>query len=215
MKSTIILGKRGWGKSFLHARLIANVERCLTVNTLGDFPFVNHATSVDVQGLINLRHVAGQFQLHMPHLVHKYIDPNQVFSTACRLLVLWGRAKIFSEENPVMLAIDEVQTYCDRYDLPPYFTDIVNVGRHFGIHYSVNTRRYPEIHKDLIGNANEFYAGPSMDTNDMKRMEYIFGKATVAKFLSKNIPHGFLHRSEIDTVDIAIAHKGGVTYHAL
>lgn len=212
MNSIVILGKKGWGKSYLHARLLAQCNHSLCVNTVGDFPFIVKPISLNIKGLTNIRHLQAQYQVDMKQIAKHTSNIQAFFDNICRLLILWGRGEKL--QNGFMFAVDEIQAFSPSNTMPAYLSEIVNLGRHFGIDYSFNTRRYPEIHKDIIANATEFYAGYSMDMNDTKRMEYIFGRENVARFLAKQIPHSFLHKTDT-AIDIALANVRGITYESI
>ena len=211
MNSIVILGKRGWGKSYLHARILAQCPYYLCIDTVGDIEFVDKPVTLTAKGIINIRHVQAQYRISIPDLVKTTSDIQSFFNNICRLLLLWGRG---GKLQGFMFAVDEIQYFSGKLVMSDYLAEIVNLGRHFGIDYSFNTRRYPEIHKDIIANATEFYAGYSMDINDLKRMEYIFGKDNVSRFLDKQIPYGFLHKTDT-VVDIALANDGGITYDSI
>lgn len=202
MKSMLILGKRGSGKTFLMSyKLRNNVEHSLSIDTLGDMQKLHRPIILHINTLPNVRQMIAHYSLPMPEWVrHNGQMPKEIFFSVCDLLLDYGKSGYF--QYPFVLAVDEIQTYCDRYDMPKPFADIVNIGRHYNLYYYVNSRRYPEIHKDIVGNTEEIYAGASLDVNDVNRLCEIFGKDNTMRFVQRNIEHGFLYRDGYDKVSI-------------
>jgi len=203
MNSIVIMGRRGSGKTYLMSYLIyTRAQHSLSIDTLGDMEKIHKPFILKIHTIPNIRLMIAHYSIPIPDWIRASgMNSKEIAFNICDLIMDYGKKGYF--QYPFVIAIDEIQTYCDRFELMSPLNNIVNIGRHYNISFYVNSRRYPEIHKDFIGNAEEIFAGPTMDVNDIKRMCEIFGKDNTNRFVNRNIANSFLYRNNTDNVCIA------------
>lgn len=139
----------------------------------------------------------------IPSFIKAGYTPNDIFTLVCESVSIIGKNS--NTHLPIIIAIDDMEYFMpSSTQMPLAFENIVRYARHWGIYYWVNTRRYTEIHKEIIASINHFYIGPSMDGNDQKRIEYHMGREALQS-LSRSPEYTFLYKDNADKVCLVTA----------
>jgi len=131
-KSILIVGKRGYGKTY-DTNSLANIFMLCGWK-------VHAVTSVD-------GHISGQ--------PHNYITAGETPLESAFVAALQDVTGYDSSGNQVKkpqracVVIDEVDMYCSNRKMSPALQKLINYGRHYGIWIVYNARRAANIHKDL------------------------------------------------------------------
>lgn len=169
---SIILGKRGCGKSTLAKELLRKTpfNRVIVVDTLGE-----HAKGRKVVRTVPelLAAVRGkQFNLAV-----QFTDAQDGFVWAC---------KAAYAAQDLMLFCEEVDFYIKANYAPEAFSVLVRYGRHKGVAMMCISRRPPDLWRNLTANADSLYIFQTTEPRDIRYLsEFMGGEAERLKGLGK------------------------------
>jgi hypothetical protein len=176
------IGRKGEGKSYFMSYNLCSLGdtfQVIVIDTHGDFIIKSiFRISSDKQSLEQISK-GYNLLIDIPAFVRLGYDRTAVFNIVCKYIYSLGFSNQL--EKPIVLAIDDCDMYFDRYDLPISLSNIIKYGRHFGIYFHGNTRRYTEIPKDIFTNTDKTYIGKSPEINDRKRIIELAGKDYLEK----------------------------------
>lgn len=168
-KITLILGKRGTGKSYLAAKLILSERRLLIYDTLSEYE----------AGVIFNTEQAEQFKEFWRHvyrrnfrLVYRPLNPEAEIDEIAELVFALG---------DMTFLVEEVDCYCTSYQISDAFAHIIQRGRHKNISLIGVTQRPFGIHRLLTSQAKEIYIFGTNEPRDRDYLKLLLGEQIEAK----------------------------------
>jgi DNA helicase HerA-like ATPase len=168
-KITLILGKRGTGKSYLANKLIQSERRLLIYDTLSEYE----------TGVIFDTEHAEQFKEYWRHvyrrnfrLIYRPLNPEAEIDEIAELVFALG---------DMTLLVEEVDCYCTSYQISDAFAHIVQRGRHKNISLIGVTQRPFGIHRLLTSQAKEIYVFGTNEPRDRDYLKLLLGEQIEAK----------------------------------
>lgn len=159
-ETTLVLGHRGSGKSTWLAQHIEGYRPFILVDPLFDPKY----EKLGLYKVASMPELLQLFKTGNPQRI--YISPNpKAFDLLCGMVLARGN---------LTLVIDEVDQYQDNYDIPPYFRQILKIGRHKGVNVVMVARQPKEIHKFLRSQASRFIIFP-LGGEDCRELEEHIG----------------------------------------
>jgi len=168
-KITLIFGKRGTGKSYLAAKLIAEERRLLIYDTLSEYD----------AGVIFDTEQAEQFKEFWRHvyrrnfrLVYRPLNPQAEIDEIAELVFALG---------DMTFLVEEVDCYCTSYQISDAFAHIIQRGRHKNISLIGVTQRPFGISRLLTSQAKEIYVFGTNEPRDRDYLKLLLGEAIEPK----------------------------------
>jgi hypothetical protein len=84
--------------------------------------------------------------------------------------------------SPFCLFIDEADMYGHAAYNHPALKELTRYGRHWGVTFIINSRRYAELPKDWTSGADVILAGRSMDPRDEEAVSRIYGREALSEW---------------------------------
>lgn len=161
-KVTLILGKRGSGKSFLLKKIIARERRFLIYDTLGEYSDGIIFTDVNELHGFWKNHLFDSFRL-----IYQPLKPQEEFDKICELSYLCGS---------MVFAAEEIDTFCKPNDISTDFANIIQRGRHKNIDfYGVSQRPYG-INRIVSSQAKRIITFQQSEPRDLDYLSMYIGK---------------------------------------
>jgi len=151
-----ILGKRGSGKTTLCNAIARLRPHVLCVDPLGDNSF---GVPLSWERLPEIGR-GGHFRIDL-FTAPTGLDRDDAAAVIFNFVLL--AAEHGKLPRPFTLYLDEADTYGTAYWNDPSLKRLANYGRHWGITFIVNARRYAAIPKDWTSQSDVILMGPSVD----------------------------------------------------
>lgn len=168
-KITLIFGKRGTGKSYLAAKLIAEERRLLIYDTLSEYE----------AGVIFGTEQADEFFEYWRHvyrrnfrLIYRPLNPQDEIDEIAELVFTLG---------DMTFLVEEVDCYCTSFQISDAFAHIIQRGRHKNITLIGVTQRPFGIHRLLTSQAKEIYVFGTNEPRDRDYLKLLLGEAIEEK----------------------------------
>ncbi len=158
---TLVMGKRGSGKTYLVKTLCRQYLRLFIYDPQGEY-----TDGVIVDDLAELRDVWLKVYRKNFRIVYRPVDAELEFEPVCKLV--W-------ECQNLAFVIEEVQSFCNPQSICYDFKAIVAKGRHRDIELIGVTQRPAEISKLLTSQAKQMMIFRVTDPNDTKYFTATFG----------------------------------------
>jgi len=157
-KITLVLGKRGSGKSYLARKLTDDCPRLVVYDTMREYD----------QGMIfeDFGEIARFWRANYRRnfrLVYRPTDHEGDFRQIANLCWLCGR---------LTFLVEEIDLFSNPHTIDPAFRNIINRGRHQEISLVGIVQRPFGIHRSLTSQAKEVYC---FNTNEPRDREYLRG----------------------------------------
>lgn len=157
-KVSLILGKRGSGKSFLANKLIEDQPRLMIYDTMSEYENgVVFGTEDREQCLETWR----RFYQKQFRFIYRPIRPEDEIEGICELVYALGNC---------CFLVEEIDCYCTAHQISDSFAAIIQRGRHKNITLIGISQRPFGIHRLLTSQAKAMYI---FNTNEPRDREYL------------------------------------------
>lgn len=161
-KVTLILGKRGSGKSFFLKKILSAERRFLVYDTLGEYSDGVVFTEFEDLGRFWKDHIFGQFRL-----VYQPLRPQEEFEKVCNLVYICGG---------MVFAAEEIDTFCRPNEISLEFANVIQRGRHKAIDfYGISQRPYG-INRIISSQAKRIITFQQSEPRDLDYLSMYIGK---------------------------------------
>lgn len=157
-KIILIFGKRGSGKSYLAGKLIENEQRLVVFDTMSEYK----------NGVVfgtETREQCWNFWKKVYYknfrFIYQPIKPDAEIEMIAELVYTLGNC---------CFLVEEIDCYCNAYQISDNFAAIIQRGRHNNITLIGITQRPYGIHRLLTSQAKEIYI---FNTNEPRDREYL------------------------------------------
>ncbi|MBA7495392.1 hypothetical protein ES702_05974 [subsurface metagenome] len=155
-KVSLILGKRGSGKSYLVKKILQKNKHFVVFDTLGEY-----TDGVTFQELPKLLEFWEKFIDKNFRLIYQPLRPKEEFEDICRLVWACG---------DLTFVVEEIDTFCGSFDLPEHFAHIIQRGRHKDITLIGISQRPYGINRLLSSQAKEMCI---FNTTEPRDLDYL------------------------------------------
>lgn len=166
---TVIIGRKGSGKSSKAAELVKDHQRRLYIDPMRCF----------TDGVII--HKYADLVAYLKPLVHS-TRYSAVFRSLSDDELLAAIHLPTANRNPeaapmpgAIVVVDEVDKWCTSSSAPESIRDLANYGRHFEVSAVFIARRAAEIPKTIRAMADRFIIGHTFDPGDVAALEEFIG----------------------------------------
>ena len=160
-KVTLVIGKRGSGKSYLVKKLIGGEtpkERLLVYDPQSEY---SEGVCFDRDSYGQLLEFWWRVRQTGFRIVYRPIDPAGEIDDIAKLVFALGN---------MTFVVEEVEAYCNTFNINQNFAAILQRGRHRNIELIGVTQRPFGIHRLLTSQAKEVYV---FNTNEPRDRQYL------------------------------------------
>jgi len=181
---TIVVGRKGSGKSSAAAELVKDHPRRLYIDPMRCF----------TDGVIIHRYA--DLVAYLKPLIHssRYSAVFRSLSDEDMLAAIHLPTANGNPEAPPMpgaiVVIDEVDKWCNSQSAPESIRNLANYGRHFNVSAVFIARRAAEIPKTIRAMADRYVIGHTFDPGDVAALEEFIGpeKAEEVRAIPAPVP---------------------------
>jgi len=168
-KITIILGKKGQGKTTKAKELIKGRERLIILDTLGEY----QEEPIQLENLTTLKIYLSQKTPFRFRIAYKYEeeDIEDIFSVLYKI-------------EQYTLVLEEVDNYSSANFCPVDLRKIIRYGRHKGINVIATSRRPASVNRLLSSQADDMYIYRFTEPRDITYIRELTNKETSEKVKS-------------------------------
>ena len=173
-KITIVIGKRGSGKSYLVKKMIAKEKNLFVWDLMSEYE----------QGVIFEQETQAEMiewwrsHYRRPHrIVYRPLNPNAEIEFIANCIYSLGN---------VTFVVEEIDSVCTTFDMPVAFHSIIQRGRHKNITLIGVTPAPFGIHRNLTRQAKEIYIFNTNEPRDVQYLTNLLGSAIADKIQSLN-----------------------------
>jgi len=179
-KITLILGKRGSGKSYLANKLIENEPRLVIFEVMSEYKndVVFDAENYDLFLEFWRKVYVGRFRI-----IYQPIKPDDEIEKIGELVYNLGQC---------CFLIEEVDCYCSSQSISDNFAAIIQRGRHKHIRLIGITQRPYGIHRLLTSQAKEIFIFNTNEPRDREFLRILLGQEIDSK-LDTLKPFEYVH----------------------
>jgi len=179
-KITLILGKRGSGKSYLANKLIENEPRLVIFDVMSEYKngVVFDAENYDLFLEFWRKVYVGRFRI-----IYQPIKPDDEIEKIGELVYNLGQC---------CFLIEEVDCYCSSQSISDNFAAIIQRGRHKHIRLIGITQRPYGIHRLLTSQAKEIFIFNTNEPRDREFLRILLGQEIDSK-LDTLKPFEYVH----------------------
>jgi len=171
---TIVIGKRGSGKSFMVKHEIAGKRRLVVFDVMAEYKHGVCFEHEDLDALLTFWHAHYKGAFRIIYRPAKAKEEIEWISRGCYVL------------GDVTMVAEECDAFCSPSFIPEWFSYVVNRGRHKHIElYAVMPAPFG-IHKDLKRQAKVARIFRLTEPGDIKYLKDIFGESIEAKLAGLN-----------------------------
>ena len=164
---TLVMGKRGSGKSYLVKQWCRQYERLLIYDPQGEY-----IDGVIIDDISELKNFWIKVYRKKFRIIYRPIDAENEFEPICKLV--W-------ECHNITFIVEEVQSFCNPQSICYDFKALISKGRHRDIELIGVTQRPAEISKLLTSQAKRMCIFNVTDPNDIKYFTQTFGMEFIEK----------------------------------
>lgn len=157
-KVTIIIGKRGCGKSYLANKLLESEPRFLVYDTMSEY---ENGIVFDAEAYDEFLEFFRNVYRSRFRLVYRPLKPDAEIDRICELVFCLGN---------LCFLVEEIDCYCSSNQISDNFAAIIQRGRHKSIALIGVTQRPYGINRLLTAMAKEVYV---FNTNEPRDREYL------------------------------------------
>lgn len=161
-KVILILGQRGSGKSYLAKLMLAEYNRYLIYDTLGEY-----IKGVSFLTLQELKDFWGKTYQGNFRLIYQPVNPIEDFDEVCDLVYSLG---------DMMFLVEEIDTFCSAQTLSTAFANIIQRGRHKDITLIGVSQRPYGIHRLVTSQAKEIHSFLHREPRDVDYLKSFIGE---------------------------------------
>jgi len=171
-KIKLVIGKRGSGKSYLVKKMIADEKYLFIWDLMSEY---NEGVVFERESLAKMCEF-WQNHYRRPHrIIYRPLRPK--FEIGFIALAIYNLGNI-------VFVVEEIDSVCDAYNMPEYFSNIVQRGRHKNITLVGVTPAPFGIHRDLTRQAKEIYIFNTNEPRDIQYLSNLLGSAITEKIQS-------------------------------
>lgn len=170
---TVIVGRKGSGKSTRARELLARASRRVIVD-----PMWEHTQGVIVKDFASLVSYIRPLRASSYAAVLRARNELDVMQTI-------GLTVAGEPESPPLpgctLCVDELDKLCSPSTLPVELHDVVNYGRHYRVSLIGLARRPNKLHRDITANADRIVIGQTLEPRDVDYLTEFIGETLAAR----------------------------------
>lgn len=168
-KVVLVFGKRGSGKSYLVKSMTATEARLVVFDTMSEYSDgVAFGTEERGELLEFWRHV-----YRRPHrIIYRAIRPDAEIDDIAALVFALGNTTF---------VVEEIEAYCNAYNISDSFAAIVQRGRHKNITLIGIAHRPHGINRLLTSQAKEIYIFATNEPRDREYLRSLLGQEIETK----------------------------------
>lgn len=200
-KVRLVIGKRGSGKSVLTKYLIRNDRRLVVYDIMSEY--VDGVTFDDTE-----RPELMEFWRHIYRqgfrIIYRPLSP--------KVEIEWLALAVFALGD-LTFVIEEIDSICTPFDIPPPMQAIIQRGRHKNIELIGVTPAPFGIHRDLTRQAKDIFIFRTSEPRDIQYLRQLLGERIEAKLAALE-QYEFVHWSDgIENVRVGKVQNGKeITY---
>jgi len=160
---TIILGKRGGGKSYYIKNSLRDMPRFLIYDTMGEYS----EYGIVFQDVPELCNYLQKYYQEDFKIIYQPLNPSTEFDYIADLVYSIG---------DTYFIVEECDTYCSSYNISPSFANIVQRGRHSNIDLWAVSQRPYRMNRTLSSQAKEIVSFQMTEPRDIKYIEEYLGR---------------------------------------
>lgn len=165
---TSILGMRGCGKTHLSRKIQELYPRVVIIDVTGEYTDgIECYTFEDFAKALTDSLELEKFRI----IFHSHMDAGaeekEVIEHCIRLALIRSSAEE-AKFNNLLLVYEEVQNYSSAHSMPHYLRYSYLTGRHHGVAILATSQRPAEVHKTILSQSHNLFAGLCQDPNDIK-----------------------------------------------
>jgi len=188
---TMVLGRRGSGKSVKVRNLTKQLDRVVYYDTLGK----DYTDGVIIYNLDDLkafwrRHYKGKFRI-----IYRPENPEEEFPAVCNLVYTC---------TSMHFVVEELDTYFRQGQTCREFNRLVYRGRHANIDMIGVSQRPFGYGRSLTSQAKEWYVFSTREPDDLTWMKKYFGQEFTAQLEQLN-PQDYQYLHWVDTGEMEIS----------
>lgn len=167
-KIELIFGKRGSGKSYLAKKMLAQHQRQLVYDTLGEY-----TDGVVIQSMAELGEFWQKVYRRNFRIIYQPLDPEVEFDKIC--------SHVWLCEN-MTFVVEEVDRYARPLAMSLPFKEIIQRGRHHDITFIGVTQRPHGVDKLITSQAKVMYIFNTTEPRDINYFKEVVGEGVIKKF---------------------------------
>jgi len=161
---TVVLGKKGSGKSTLVGEIIKSNRRVVVLDALAEYDMKQGCAVVWESDCVDA-------------IVERYRS-NRKFKLSCRCIEVEDNLalmRVLYECPGILIAIEETSLYCSPSNLPSELARLIRYGRHKELDLVLVSRRASELHRDITANADNVVTFRQQEPRDIQYLKSFFG----------------------------------------
>lgn len=172
---TTILGFRGCGKTYLSRKIQELYPRVIIIDVTGEYSDGVECYDFD-EFAEALQNSLNQDSFRI--IFHSHMDAGPEEKAAidhCIRLAMVRSSAPEAKSNNLLLVLEEVQNYSSPHSLPHYLRYAYLTGRHHGMAILATSQRPAEVHKTILSQSHNLFAGHVQEQNDIKYLSSRLG----------------------------------------
>lgn len=168
----MVFGKRGSGKSYLVKKMIADEKYLFVWDLMSEY---TEGVVFEQETMLKMCEF-WQSHYRRPHrIIYRPLQPKAEIEFVARCVYALGN---------ITFVVEEIDSICDAYNMPDFFSNIVQRGRHRNITLIGVTPAPFGIHRDLTRQAKEIYVFNTNEPRDIQYLTNLLGSAIAEKIQS-------------------------------
>ncbi len=172
---TSILGTRGCGKTHLSREVQKLYPRVVIIDITGEYSDGIECYTFEefCEALENTLHQK-EFRIVFHSNMDAGDEEKEEIDHIIRLCMIRSSAPE-ADHNNLLLVCEEVQNYSTVHTLPKYMRKCLLIGRHYGVAMVFTSQRPAEVHKVILSQSHNLFAGTVVEPNDLKYLSQRIG----------------------------------------
>lgn len=170
------MGTRGCGKTHLSRTIQKLYPRVVIIDITGEYTDGIECYTFE-EFCIALEESLKQKEFRI--IFHSHMDAGEEekehIDQIIRLTMIRSSAPE-ADYNNLLLVCEEVQNYSTVHSLPKYMRKCLLIGRHYGLACIFTSQRPGEVHKTILSQSHNVFAGTCVEANDLKYLSQRFGE---------------------------------------
>jgi len=159
---------RGCGKTYLSRKIQEFYPRVVIIDVTGEYNDGTECYTFDeFAAALTQSLTQEKFRI----IFHSHMDAGseekEVIEHCIRLALIRSSAPE-AKFNNLLLVYEEVQNYSTAHSMPHYLRYSYLTGRHHGVAILATSQRPAEVHKTILSQSHNLFAGLCQDPNDVK-----------------------------------------------
>lgn len=173
---TSILGSRGCGKTHLSRVIQKLYPRVIIIDITGEYNDGIECYTFEefCRALLETRDKE-KFRIIFHSNMDAGIEEIEEINQIIRLTMIRSAAEE-ARHNNILLVCEEVQNYSSVHQMPKYMRKCLLIGRHYGVACIFTSQRPGEVHKTILSQSHNVFAGTVAEPNDLKYLSQRLGE---------------------------------------